>query len=1545
MNDELKQGSEIQAGEDAGVVAVLKMGSGTIVAVSSDGSIRELQIGDAIYEGELVESAGSGFALLTLADGSVHQLPPGEGVRASAEALAALPQQEGDEGLFEELLAALEAGEDITEKLDKTAAGEGDGGGASDESGQGALFARSVTEVKPEAGFDPDLPPRPQVDPTADTTPLSEPEIIINGLPSAGESSVQLDDDALKGGNPGGTGDVDPDTANTAGTLVHEFGLDGAGTLGWLTTGAPAGFTYELSGDDLLVKQGGVTVITVTLDPSSGDYTVTQNAAIDHPEGGDENDLSFNLNYSVTDSNGDSAQGSLSIDVDDDTPEFIVEEYGQESDLQFFGEPTLTVDETELSTDASASFAGAFGSVFYGADGPADTDPLVYALSISADAVDSGIVDTLSGEKVFLYMNGDAVEGRTETGGDVVFTVSVDEFGEVTLDQIRAVVHDNVLDHDESSEPTTLVSDDLITLTATATDGDGDPVSEAINIGSNLAFEDDGPTAVDDGPESVTEDVGSGVVSGDVLSNDDANADQSEVFVSWGADQANLDAIAALNTYGALVQNGDGTWSYTLDNSLATTQALTAADSTDYELTYIMADADGDQASATLTITINGANDEATVETVAATGPDGTVYEAGLNPDGSDAGADSEKESGTFTVSASDGILTVVIGGTTYTLAEVQAFNGSDTVNTGEGVLTLDGYTGDSFGGTINYTYELSATIDNDSKVVSGDDAVTLAHFDDSVEITVNGVGGTSASDDLVIRAIDDTPTLTSIDNIEVPNAATSVIGNINGLEFGADGPNTGAGTDDGLAITNWTDLDGITETLSDDGNTLTATIDSSGEVYYTLTLNNDGTYTFDLVTPEPTQIIEIGEQFVGGSPVETIQVNADGNEIIFDGLSYDSSTQTLSNPNDGSDNLNPNNIGFGLQNGNINDNQAFQASSTVPIDGIGFTVVGQGNIDSTTIYWETFDANGSVDSGILVVSGLNAAGNDGVAINIGSGGEFESIQVRFDHDDSNDSVRIQDFTVTDEIVPEDTSLEFEITATDGDGDTASASFSVDVVNVNEVVVGSNANDVDGQTEDHTVPKDNITVEGAITGNVANDVLIGDTGGGNATGVSANLIFVLDTSGSMSEQIDFGAGTISRLQAMKNALIDSLNSLVASDADNIRVYIAGFSTDGSAIGTYNLTVGGVDNNAELAQAIADINALTDEGWTNYEAGLVKAQDWIDGGSALAGADVNKVVFVSDGKPNYVLDDNGNPRSATSVQAINEIANEVADIEASGFTIEAVGINVDNAALNLLSEVEGPGGSATNVDSAEELSDVIGELGTIVNLDAIGSDLITAGGGNDIIFGDAPYTDALKSALDVQLSDGSGWEVFAELEASADWSRDDTLSYILNNHETVGRESLDSAGQSRVGGNDIIDAGAGDDIVYGQEGDDTITGGQGSDLLSGGSGRDTFVWLADDATGSPVDTISDFNVAEGDVLDLSTLLTGESNNSGSLDSYLDFSLVDGNTEITVDTNGAVAGGDTQTIVLEGVDLTNGGVLSNVQVIDNLLAGNSLVTDGV
>src|SRR5262249_39628498 len=149
--------------------------------------------------------------------------------------------------------------------------------------------------------------------------------------------------------------------------------------------------------------------------------------------------------------------------------------------------PILTVDETDLTTNASASFASNFSSAF-GVDG---AGTLTYALGVTAGS--TGIVDTATGEAGVLSVNGSGVVvSRTATTNALVFTVSVDATGSVTLDQIRAVVHPNANDPDDS---TTLSAANLVQLTATITDKDGDHQSATLNIGKDLVFEDDGPTA------------------------------------------------------------------------------------------------------------------------------------------------------------------------------------------------------------------------------------------------------------------------------------------------------------------------------------------------------------------------------------------------------------------------------------------------------------------------------------------------------------------------------------------------------------------------------------------------------------------------------------------------------------------------------------------------------------------------------------------------------------------------------------------------------------------------------------------------------------------------------------------------------------------------------------------------------------------------------------------------------------------------------------------------------------------------------------------
>ncbi|WP_269150392.1 retention module-containing protein [Aeromonas hydrophila] len=172
------------------------------------------------------------------------------------------------------------------------------------------------------------------------------------------------------------------------------------------------------------------------------------------------------------------------------------------------------------------------------------------------------------------------------------------------------------------------------------------------------------------------------------------------------------------------------------------------------------------------------------------------------------------------------------------------------------------------------------------------------------------------------------------------------------------------------------------------------------------------------------------------------------------------------------------------------------------------------------------------------------------------------------------------------------------------------------------------------------------------------------------------------------------------------------------------------------------------------------------------------------------------------------------------------------------------------------------------------------------------------------------------------------------------------------------------------GNDVLDGGSGNDTLYGEAGDDTLIGGTGNDILQGGDGKDlligglgsdtmtggagsdTFKWLAGNADGS-TDKITDFTLGNptsgGDVLDLSDLLVGvpsAANNNDlatALDNYLKFDTA--TNKLTIDTNGLTSGGSQLTVQFQGsLDLDHsGGLTTNHDIIKQLLDDGNLKVD--
>ncbi len=149
----------------------------------------------------------------------------------------------------------------------------------------------------------------------------------------------------------------------------------------------------------------------------------------------------------------------------------------------------LTVDETDLTTDATANF-GAYFSATYGVNGKG-IGGMTFKIGVVQPGTDSGLVDEATGQHLLLFHNSDgSISGRTP-GGLEGFHITTDQVGNIELDQLRSIVHPDPNNTDESI---TLKNPNLITITGTAVSAGGDSASATIGIGQVFHFKDDAPS-------------------------------------------------------------------------------------------------------------------------------------------------------------------------------------------------------------------------------------------------------------------------------------------------------------------------------------------------------------------------------------------------------------------------------------------------------------------------------------------------------------------------------------------------------------------------------------------------------------------------------------------------------------------------------------------------------------------------------------------------------------------------------------------------------------------------------------------------------------------------------------------------------------------------------------------------------------------------------------------------------------------------------------------------------------------------------------------
>ena len=320
----------------------------------------------------------------------------------------------------------------------------------------------------------------------------------------------------------------------------------------------------------------------------------------------------------------------------------------------------------------------------------------------------------------------------------------------------------------------------------------------------------------------------------------------------------------------------------------------------------------------------------------------------------------------------------------------------------------------------------------------------------------------------------------------------------------------------------------------------------------------------------------------------------------------------------------------------------------------------------------------------------------------------------------------------------------------------------------------------------------------------------------------------------------------------------------------------------------------------------------------------------------SGAKTFEGYVVSDGKGGFDINgaaSNSSKASSAASTAYNALLDSVQGEHA--VVVQAIGLG-SNIKTTVLEKFDSDAKVST-IDSSKLADTISGHMADT------GADNISGGSGNDILFDDLisykgqEGTAALKAFAAEKLS------------VTVDQVDDRTLhQYITEHVQEVGALANASNIYGTKDGGDTLLGNAGNDILFGQGGNDTLNGGagndilvggKGNDILTGGEGADTFVWLKGDTnTSGGFDQITAFKPGEGDKLDLSDLLQGNTDNN--LDKYLKLTTdnATGNSTLSVSSTGSFTtnGGTADvTIKVDGANWGNGST-----AINNLIAGGDL-----
>ncbi len=399
---------------------------------------------------------------------------------------------------------------------------------------------------------------------------------VLDDAPVTGDDENTIDESDLSGG---------PIVINDS--VSVDFGNDGQGSLlpsgSFTPSGSVDNGTLSHNGVPIVVTQtangyvgvaGALTVFSLDIDPTTGDYAFTQFASLDHADDTNPNDIiTLTFGTTITDYEGDSEPGQIVVNILDDAPTFQPSGPQPDSGLE-------TVDETDLGPIVETGSLDAD----FGVDGPGTYE--VTGDFTPSGSLLGGELQTCGGHPVVVSFDAGTNTYTGVANGATVFTLAIDTAtGDYTYTQNGTFQHANPND-----------PNDIITLTfgVNAVDGEGEAAGGSIVIN----VKDDAPEAenvVADGVDETTAFAGgSQTVDGTITGHDFGNDGQGHGGDSV-AGNGNFSS-AGSRTGGALTSGGQpvavsfdaGTGIYTGTAGGATIFTMTIDGATgDYEFTLL----------------------------------------------------------------------------------------------------------------------------------------------------------------------------------------------------------------------------------------------------------------------------------------------------------------------------------------------------------------------------------------------------------------------------------------------------------------------------------------------------------------------------------------------------------------------------------------------------------------------------------------------------------------------------------------------------------------------------------------------------------------------------------------------------------------------------------------------------------------------------------------------------------------------------------------------------------------------------------------------